>query len=70
MHLYTTFHLACENIRFSSLFALRMFSQATFHYAAFILKKSLKIHCLHSALCLFLFETNSKNKQVPNYSHT
>ena len=28
------------------------------------------IHCLHNVLCLFLFETNSKNKQVPNYSHT
>ena len=32
--------------------------------------KSLGIHCLHYALCLFLFETNSKNKQIPNYSHT
>ena len=26
--------------------------------------------CLHYALCLFLFETNSKIKQVPNYGHT
>ena len=30
----------------------------------------LGIHCLHNVLCLFLFETNSKNKQVPKYSHT
>ena len=31
--------------------------------------KSLGIHCLHYAQCLFLFETNSKIKHVPNYSH-
>ena len=35
-----------------------------------LLLKSLGIHCLHYALCLFLLETNSKIKQVPNYSHT
>ena len=32
--------------------------------------KSLGIHCLYYALCLFLLETNSKIKQVPNYSRT
>ena len=31
--------------------------------------KSLGIHCLHYAQCLFLFKTNSKIKHVPNYSH-
>ena len=32
--------------------------------------KSVGIHCSHHALCLFLLKTNSKIKQVPNYSHT
>ena len=27
-------------------------------------------HSLHYTLCLFVFETNCKNKQVPNDSHT
>ena len=30
--------------------------------------KSVGIHCSHYALCLFSLETNSKIKQVPNYS--
>ena len=31
--------------------------------------RTVGIYCWHYALCLFLFETNSKIKQVPNYSH-
>ena len=32
--------------------------------------KFLRIRCLHYFPYLVLFETNSRNKQVPNYSHT